>query len=243
MRGYFACAAMAALLLASGGARATEEFQLLQLDGFYVKWGGSMLGTGATVKYAFVTAPTNFPGARNCEDLIPIADIIPTSKVEAATIRREAKAAFALWEAAANISFISTDDPSKADILIGAQATPRGWAYADVMFDRAGDAETKRIERSLICLNPTKPWKVGFGGDAKAYDLRYAFAHEIGHAIGLNHPSPKGQLMSFEYQEQFRDLQQGDQGGVVALYGKRGTPVASHGPQKPAETSPAMALQ
>src|SRR3546814_17194845 len=65
------------------------------------------------------------------------------------------------------------------------------------------------------------PWKVGVGGDVTVYDLRYAIAHEAGHAIGLDHPSPSGQLMSFRYDELFRDLQPGDVAGVVALYGPR----------------------
>src|SRR3546814_7918489 len=79
----------------------------------------------------------------------------------------------------------------------------------------------RRISRSLSGLNPQKPWKVGFGGDVTVYDLRYAIAHEAGHAIGLDHPSPSGQLMSFRYDELFRDLQPGDVAGVVALYGPR----------------------
>ena len=65
--------------------------------------------------------------------------------------------------------------------------------------DEAGGK--KIIGRSLICLNPTQPWKIGFDGRLDVYDLRYTIAHEIGHAIGLDHPSAAGQLMSYRYDE------------------------------------------
>ncbi len=77
------------------------------------------------------------------------------------------------------------------------------------------------IERAQICLNPDTPWKVGFNGNVDVYDLRYAIAHEIGHAIGLDHPQTAQALMSYKYNEQFRELQQGDRAGAVALYGAR----------------------
>jgi hypothetical protein len=86
----------------------------------------------------------------------------------------------------------------------------------------------KPISKALVCLNPLKRWKIGFDGDLKTYDLRYTLAHEIGHAIGLDHPSGGGQIMGYRYEERFRSLQPGDVRGAVLLYGApRGHPDAT----------------
>ena len=146
-----------------------------------------------------------------------------SSQVAMTAMREEISAAFAMWESVAGISFREAADPAKADILIGAQVEPEGWAFADVFYDTHSPSEVKPISRSLVCLNPAKRWKIGFDGDLKTYDLRYTIAHEIGHAIGLDHPSSAGTIMGYRYEERFRDLQPGDVQGAVALYGPRAT--------------------
>lgn len=215
------------LALWIGGAVAGPQFNWLQLDSFRVKWGAPQSGAGTTVTYAFATGTVHNTEARNCRDMQALDGLLTRSAIPAAVLEREAEAAFAMWQASANIRFNRIDDPAVAQILIGAQTQPRDVAFADVSYEPNGPGDVRTIRRSLVCLNPEKPWKVGFGGDVSVYDLRYALAHEIGHAIGLDHPGPSGQLMSFRYDEQFRELQPGDIAGAVMLYGPIGRTAAN----------------
>jgi hypothetical protein len=200
---------------------AARGYRLLELDGHGVKWGDPTAGTGAVVRYAFVERPVRFADAINCGEMVPFDRMLAVSAIARAVFAAEVAAAFALWQDSADIAFRETADPGAADILIGAQAKPGGWAYANVSYLPADGTGSRSITRALICLNPERPWKVGFGGDVAAYDVRYTMAHEIGHAIGLDHPGPSGQMMSFVYGERFRGLQPGDVNGAIALYGKR----------------------
>jgi hypothetical protein len=214
--------------IAEDSAHKSPPFLLLKLDGAYVKWGDPVLGTGAAVRYAFVGKDTRIAGARNCEAMTSLDVPLQKFGIRPDRLRSEVAAAFALWERAANIRFVAVENADEAEILIGGQYSPRGRAFANVTYRVANGGATREIEKSLICINQTLPWKVGFGGDANAYDLRYTIAHEIGHAIGLNHPGPSGQLMSFKYAEGFRSLQAGDLEGAIALYGRRnGTATAA----------------
>lgn len=226
---------VAAALLVSRTAASADGFlgfRLLDLDGSYVRWGGTGADPAAQpvrVSYAFVNGPTRPTDAHNCRAMTPVDNLIGRSRIAEPVFRAEVREAFRMWENVAHIRFEYSQDAATADILIGAQSMPFGRAFTDVSYavpptgEKAGeklDPSTRRISRSLICLNPMTPWKVGFDGDVSVYDLRYTIAHEIGHAIGLNHPSAAGQLMSYRYDERVRDLQPGDIAGAVALYGE-----------------------
>ena len=203
-------------------------YRLLQLDGQTVKWGAGAYGEGATLTYAFIAQTTEFDDARNCRAMAPVDAVLEASGLEASDFDAAVAQAFAMWQTAAGVSFKKSDDPAAADILIGVDLEGRGWAHADV---RAAPStgEVRKITRGLVCLSADKAWKIGFGSNPGAQDIRYTISHEIGHVLGLNHPSPSGQVMSFTYSEGFADLQSGDIEGARALYGA------------PAPSSPAIA--
>jgi hypothetical protein len=231
-----------ALLIAPQHSLGEPGFRLLQLEGHYVKWGAPVLGTGARIRYAMVDRTMQFAGAANCAAMGPVQPILEKSGIAAAQFRAEVIAAAAMWQAAADVTLEEVEDPSAADVLIGAQTAPVGWAFANVFHERAAEGKTVRIKKALICLNPERLWKVGFGGNAFAYDVRYTIAHEFGHAIGLNHAGPEGQVMSFKYGEGFRELQPGDLNGAIALYGRPGEPPTTAS-DAPAERDPDMGLR
>jgi matrixin len=209
------CVAQAAPL----AAQDAEVFRVLKLEGHQVRWSLPANGGPRVVTYRLVTERQDFPAARNCRGLAPLDGLVAASGLPPTAVKAEAAAAFAMWEAAANVVFREAPEGTAADILIGAQAQPDGWAFADVFYDTGASEAVKPITQALVCLNPARPWKVGFDGDLRTYDLRYTLAHEIGHAIGLDHPAGSNQIMHYRYEERFRALQPGDIRGAVALYG------------------------
>jgi len=212
-------------LLCTGVAAAGERetflgFRLLDLENQKVKWQSPRFGESAALTFAFATTAVTTPQARNCAKMLPPDRAYAPSGISEEQFRRETAAAFHMWEQVANITFREAQSPETADILIGAQAEPVGRAFTNVALKDAGGGR-KVIARSLICLNPRQPWKIGFDGNLGVYDLRYTLAHEIGHAIGLDHPSAAGELMSYRYDEEQKGLQTGDIEGAALLYGAR----------------------
>lgn len=195
-----------------------EGYRLLELDGYYVKWGERRLGVGASISYAFARETLRFDDARNCQDLAPI-EALWGEDLSRETLTHETAAAFRVWERAAGLSFHEVGDVLNADIIIGAQGQPRGRAFANVSYTAGAKEGVRAIEQALVCMNPDHEWKVGFDGNDQVYDIRYTLIHEIGHAIGLDHPGPSGQLMAFRYTEAFDELQAGDLLGIQLLYG------------------------
>jgi hypothetical protein len=190
-----------------------------------------------------------FLSAENCGRMVSFGAITSVSEglsVTAAEV--ELRAAFTAWESVTNISFVAIDDPERADIVVGASSQPGGRAFANLSvgnspgspiiakalgrLDQSPDATQKAIlprngseyaaiDKALICLNPGVKWKVGFTGNLDVYDLRYTFTHEIGHAIGLDHPGSSGSIMGYRYDQRFDKLQVSDIAAAQRLYGKK----------------------
>lgn len=203
-------------------------FQLIELEGRYIKWGPADLGTPATVTVGFVDRIISMPLANDCREMQPVSPVLDAMRISYEEFRAEVRHALEAWQRVAGIRFDIIEQPRHADILIGAQLVPRGLAFANVMHRTSDNRTVDTLVRSYVCLNPAQQWKVGFDGRLNVYDLRYTIAHEIGHAIGLSHPGPPGQLMSSKYSEAIRVPQFGDIAGAVLLYGPPVRNVARH---------------
>lgn len=218
-RAIGALAVVALAVCWTAAAAQAAGYREIVLDGHTMKWGAPVAGTGATVTYAVADGARSFPGARNCQTIDPLDHLLAASHIARPTFDHELAAAFAAWTSVADIRFREVNTPN-ADILIGAEAHPLGRAFTNVEYADPASTELASLKRSVICLNPDQPWKVGFDGNLNVYDIRYALTHEIGHAIGLDHPGRTGELMDFRYQEQFRVPQLGDIAGATLLYGR-----------------------
>ena len=82
-------------------------------------------------------------------------------------------------------------------------------------------ARSPPLTRATICFNPELSWSTSDGAAAPgSLDLGTVLAHEIGHAIGLDHPGATGALMGYSHQGNIDNLMPGDIAGARALYGR-----------------------
>jgi hypothetical protein len=212
--------ALAGLLsLALAATAGAADFRLLKLDGVEVKWGSAEFGEGAEISYGFATAPERFDEAINCGALDPITVMAPVWSHDPSRLRQIARAAFDMWSRAADLTFRPAFANETPDILIGVQAEPRGTAFANVWHDPGAD-DVASLTRATICFNPNQAWTAEDGPTADGvFDLGTVLAHEIGHAIGLDHPGARGSLMGYSNQGNMDALMAGDIAGARLLYG------------------------
>jgi hypothetical protein len=245
-----ACVLVSAVVLAgrvTGAELITVEGQIFRWGG--PKTGEPQTVTYAVLQssYAIPSGAISL-SPDNCGSMLPFADIVAASpSLTPEKALGELIVGFSAWESAAGIKFVQVDDPLLANIVIGAAHAPSGRAFANLAYRRNQNAqpvvkalgkpehEKRRdvveveergrrvveIEQAYVCLSPTIPWKIGFDGDLSVYDLKHTFVHEIGHAIGLDHPGRTGAAMSYRYDERAAGLQPGDIKAVQSLYGTK----------------------
>ncbi len=188
------------------------------------KWGNPLLGTpGGTVTYSLMGSGIAIDernsegvGFNGTSDLL--SGFLPSG------FEDQIDLAFGAWSAIADINFMKVTDSGLSFNLTGATGDIRigghtfdgaGGVLAHGFFPPANGASAA----GDIHLDSEEPWKIGFGGTG--FDIFTVLAHEIGHAIGLDHVSVgvATALMNPIYTEAFSGLQADDIAGAQFIYG------------------------
>jgi len=135
---------------------------------------------------------------------------------------------FDLWANATDLVFLEVCSAADADIVMlwgsfnhgdngpfdgqgGTLAHTLGGPPPNVFGAQAGD----------IHFDDSETWTLNTGTTASPVDLVTVAAHEIGHALGLDHTTVAGSLMLPNYTGSHRFLGSDDTNGIVSLYGPR----------------------
>jgi len=180
------------------------------------KWGPPAMGTGATVTWSLMGS-----GLDTDEGLgssVALASFMP------AGFKPALVAAFAVWSAVADLTFVEVADPA-----VGWQALGAGTSdirITGTALDGAGSTlahgfyppSNGGFAAGDIHFDTAENWKVGFGG--AGFDIFQVMAHELGHALGLNHTLVPASLMNATYTEAFSGPQADDIAGMQYIYGR-----------------------
>lgn len=239
---------LAATVSAGGSLHAGS---LLHAQGHIFRWGPPNNDQTQIITYAILNDRYAVPGGKsivspdNCGSMHAFSSITAKSPgITADIATAQLREAFAAWEAVAAVKFVPIPDADRANIVIGSADQPVGRAFTNLSYVTDHDAlpVTKalgksdepapdthpdapdtiaEIEQAYVCLNPAQTWKSGFDGNLQIYDLKYTFTHEIGHAIGLDHPGKTGAVMAYRYDESTPALSPADIAAVQSIYGPK----------------------
>lgn len=183
---------------------------------FGTKWGSPTLGSGATVSWSLTgNIDCSADGGGTCT---PLSSFMPVG------FESELQAAFNAWTSVANLTFVQQVDNGVASNASGTNADLRisGHAFDGVNGVLAHGYFPPPNGNTIagdIHFDIAELWDIGFAGSG--FSIFQVFAHELGHALGLDHTAVPNSLMNPFYTEAFSGPQADDIAGMQQLYGLR----------------------
>jgi hypothetical protein len=188
------------------------------------KWGSPVLGTGASITYSFMPTGTScaieFAGCT----VAALSDFMPAGYLT------QIQAAFSAWSGVANLTFTQVADDGAA---VNAATTSGQLRFGGHTFDGPFGVlahgfyppNNGNTIAGDMHFDPAEAWKTSFGG--AGISIFQVTAHELGHALGLDHTAVSNSLMNPFYTEAFSGPQADDIAGMRFLYGAVPVPEAS----------------
>ncbi len=217
----------AATLLMGGALAATSASAYVLGSTIPGKWGLPVFGTGAVITYSFMPTGSScgqeFAGCT----ITALADFMPVGYLA------EINAALAAWSSVADLTFNMVADDG-LPFNVGTSGQLRfGGHFFDGQFGTLAHGyyppNNGATAAGDMHYDTADLWKIGFGGNPNAFDIFQVTAHEIGHALGLDHTPVAGSLMNPFYTEAFSGPQADDIAGMQYIYG----PAQVHGAPEP----------
>jgi len=209
--------AAATLTAASLGAVTADAFVLgPTVPG---KWGPPALGTGASITWSLMPTGTSCAAEFAGCSVTAASDFLP------AGFLTEITNAFSAWSSVANLTFTQVADDgapfnaptASGDIRIGGHPFDGPFGTLAHGFYPPVNGNTASGD---MHLDTSECWEAAFDGTADGcFSIFQVFAHELGHALGLDHTAVPNSLMNPFYSEAFVGPQADDIAGMVFIYG------------------------
>jgi Ca2+-binding RTX toxin-like protein len=193
-----------------GNKRETAIAPAESING-YVLTGGSLGVSNSVLRWSIVGS-----GIDDFTNFIEPTTVDPAT-VFAFDYMAAIRSAFAQWSQAGNIQFIQTTDNGAA---FGVPGPPENFETIRIAFGPFDGVPANGIgvfpfagNRGSLLINTAA------GGYWNPQTLFFVVMHELGHVLGLDHPSAGPNVMQASGVEYLTNLQPGDIAGIRAIYG------------------------
>lgn len=186
------------------------------------KWGSPTFGTGATITYSFMATGTDCSAEDAGCSITALGAFGPAFSVW----QSEIEAAMAAWSAVANLTFVQVADMGEAfgagtqqsgDLRFGGHAFDGAFGVLAHGYYPPANGATAAGD---MHFDTGDCWEGAMDGTADGcFSIFQVAAHELGHALGLDHTGVPASLMNPFYTESFTGPQADDIAGMQFIYG------------------------